>query len=518
MGKTTAEKKNAQRKNKINRVKKLIDQGNYPRAMYEVVNYIADYPNETTGHYYYGKLLLRQNMLQPARREFQYVIEYQDQNEVKARMLLASIARLEGDEEEAIRHYRHVIEDSSYQDIYAINVLAHLLRKEKRYEEALATLDLTPSTAYELQIERAKNLSLLGRIEESLNILDSIKPISISEERETMLNKGRLAKEQKDYDKADFYYRMTKEVGKIDDLYYRAVYEQIKMSLEEAKYDQAISFCQELLKAGILFKGEIQLFLGEAKQAQGNYQEAYNHYIEAEVSATDRDIKARSYYLAGSLEFARGDLETAEVSFKRSASTARHPSKETYTKLIGVLFREGKYDETKKYLDKARRANPTWTDPDTPLGYINLLIDKHMGKKMPNRDRVTYAESQIIKYKEKDAIDHIKSHHSQKNKTRGNFHPSIDIEVLYYTIKGSLTTNNLVNEDAMDIYEVDHTNAGYDLNNNLVHRVRVVVFPHTRNILTMYPGCRATVPRQGELVKKQYQKQKTSPKKVENSK
>ena len=81
----------------------------------------------------YGKLLLRKNELQEARRQFQLVAEYQDENEVKSLMNLATIARREGDPEEAIKYYIKVIEDSDYTDVYAINVLAHLYRYEKNY-------------------------------------------------------------------------------------------------------------------------------------------------------------------------------------------------------------------------------------------------------------------------------------------------------------------------------------------------------------------------------------------------
>ena len=512
MGKKNSEKK---RINRLNHVRKLIDAKYYKRAIYEITNYIADYPEDTTGHYLYGKLLLRSNKLQPARREFQYVIEHQDENEIKALMLLASVARLEGDPDEAIGYYKKVIEDSNNEDIYAINVLAHLQRKEKRYEDALETLSLTDSTAYELQIERIKNLSLLGRIDEAYEMLQEITPTTIEEERQMAINKGRIAKEQKDYEQADFYYEVAKETLEKDEIYYRAVYEQIKLALEYDNYEATINYCEELKKAGMTFKGETYLFLGLAKQAIGDYEAAYKNYTYATEIAEDRDVKAQSHYQAGSLEFAKGHLYQAEVSLKRSATNARKASKDTYTKLIGVLFRQQKYEEAKKYLARVKKIDPTWVEPDTPLSYIGLLIDKRTGVKLPHRDEVHYAESQIIKYKESDAIEHIKSHHqyNSKGKTRGKFSPNVDIDTLYYEMREELTDDNMVNEDAMDIFEIDYQDAGYDLENNLVHRVRVVVFPHTRHILTMYPGCRATVPRKGDF-KKQHQYQKKYPKRV----
>jgi len=510
-------KKEESKKNRLNQVRNLIDIHYYERAIYKICQYIADYPNDTTGHYLYGKLLLRTNKLQSARREFQYVIECQDENEVKARMLLAAVARLEGDPDEAISQYKKVIEDSDYTDIYAINVLAHLQRKEKRYQEAMDTLSSTDSDAYELQVERVKNLSLLGRFDEALSIIELITPTTREQSREIAINKGRLAKKDNDYEKADFYYEIAKENAEKDDIYYRAVYEQIKLALENDKYEVAENYCQELISAGILFKGEIHLFLGLAEQAQKKYDDAYKNYKLSAQTAEDKDVRSQANYQAGSLEFAQGHLHQAEVSFKISESTARIPTKEIYTKLIAVLYRQRKYDEAKKYLARAKKKNSKWVEPDTPLSYIDLLIDKQKGNRLPKKENATYAESQIIKYDENAALKHIESQHQKgpKGQTKGKFSAEVYIPTLFYDIKNNgLIWQNRVNEDAMDIYEIDLPNAGYDMSNNLVHRVRVVVFPQTRKILTMYPGAKATVPRQGEYPKQQAkQKNKVDDKK-----
>ena len=46
------------RQNKLNHIRNLIEEQNYKRALYEVVNYVNTYPDDTLGHYLYGKLLL----------------------------------------------------------------------------------------------------------------------------------------------------------------------------------------------------------------------------------------------------------------------------------------------------------------------------------------------------------------------------------------------------------------------------------------------------------------------------
>lgn len=494
------------RQNKLNHIRNLIEEKNYKRALYEVVGYVNTYPDDMLGHYLYGKLLLRKNELQEARRQFQLVAEYQDENEVKSLMNLATIARREGDPEEAIKYYRKVIEDSDYKDVYAINVLAHLYRYEKRSEEAISLIgvcDFHP----ELIKELAKNLSIVGRIDEALTAIELLTPETRLEERDMALNKGRIAKANDEYEKAMFYYEDAKDGDIKDAIYYKVIYEQIKLSIAYEKYEDAISYCEGLLEIDNHFNGEIYLLMGIAKQAVAEYQEAYNNYVKAAELATDRDIRAAAYYHVGSLDFARGDLSRAETSFKRSITNARTPSDLTYTKLIGALLRQDKYDETLKFISRLRKQNPAMVI-DSPLEYVEMIVAKRQHRKLPNRDECTYAEKQIIKYKEKDAIAHIQSHHQGTTKTRGNFSPDIDIECLYYDIRSRLNDDDLVNEDAMDVYEIDYHNAGYDLENNLVHRIRVVVFPSTRNILTMYPGHRATVPRKGEF-KKQKAKQKS---------
>ncbi len=490
------------RQQKLAQIRNLINENNFKRAMYEIVNYVATYPDDMLGHYLYGKILLRKNSLQPARREFYLVAEHQDENEVKALMNIATIAVLEGDPEEAIRIYKKVIEDSEYTDIYAINVLAHLLRHEKRYEEALDILSKNDSCEPELEKERVKNLSLLGRVEEALEVLELLTPETRNEEREMSLNKGRIAKAKDEYDCAKFYYEDAKEGLDKDEIYYKTVYEEAKLALAYEHYEEALYYCDELTKAGKTFGGEVFLFSGQAHQALSDFKAAYVNYLKAAQLAEDRDVRATAYYSVGSIDFARGSLSLAETSFKRSIANAREASQMTYTKLIGVLLRQEKYDEVMKFLNRLNRTHPEMV-VDGPLDYVRMLVDKRTGKHLPPRDQCSYAERQIIKYQEQEAIAHIKSHHCGTTKTRGNFSPNIDIDTLYYDIRSSLIDDNLVNEEAMDIYEIDYHNAGYDLENNLVHRVRVVVFPHTRNILTMYPGNRATIPRKGDFKKAQ---------------
>lgn len=509
MGKGNSIKK---RQNKLNQIRNQIEAGNYKRALYEIVNYVKSYPDDTLGHYLYGKLLLRKNELQEARRQFQLVLEFQDDNEVKALMNLATIARREGDPDEAIKYYIKVIEDSDYTDIYAVNVLAHLYRYEKRSEEAIALIEKCQFSP-ELAKELAKNLSIVGRTQEALVVLEQFTPETRKDERDVSLNKGRIASSKDEYEKAMFYYEDAKDGDAKDNIYYKAIYEQIKLSLAYEKYEETISYCEDLLSIDNHFNGEIYLLMGKAKQGIAEYQAAYDNYVKAAELATDRDVRALAHYHAGSLDFARGRLSYAETHFKRSITNARELSEITYTKLIGVLLREEKYSEVLKYAARLKKAIPhKWKD--SPVEYVEMIVNKRLGKKLPPRDSCSYTERQIIRYKEKDAIAHIESHHKGASKTRGNFAKDINIETLYYDIRERLTDDNLVNEDAMDIYEIDYRNVGYDLEDNLVHRVRVVVFPSTKNILTMYPGCRATVPRKGEFKStKARQKKRTDDKK-----
>ena len=508
MGKGNKLKK---RQNKLNQIRNLIEGSNYKRALYEVVNYVNTYPDDVLGHYLYGKLLLRKNELQEARRQFQLVLEFQDENEVKALMNLATIARREGDPDEAIKYYKKVIEDSNYTDIYAVNVLAHLYRYEKRSQEAVDLL-FNCEEHPELAKELAKNLSILGRTQEALIVLDRYPSETRKDERDMSLNKGRIAASRDEYEKAMFYYEDAKDGDEKDNIYYKAIYEEIKLAIAYEKYETAIKYCEDLLAIDNHFNGEINLFMGIAKQATKKYQEAYDNYLLAAERAKDRDIRAQGHYYAGSLDFARGRLSYAETNFKRSITNARDVSEITYTKLIGVLLRQEKYGEVLKYVSRLKKLIPhNWKD--SPVEYVEMIVNKRLGKKLPPRDSCSYTERQIIKYKEKDAIAHIEQHHTGASKTRGNFAKDINIEVLYYDVRGMLTEDNLVNEDAMDIYEIEYRNAGYDLENNLVHHIRAVVFPSTKNILTMYPGHRATVPSKGEFKTSKPKTMKKSPQK-----
>ena len=64
-----------------------------------------------------------------------------------------------------------------------------------------------------------------------------------------------------------------------------------------------------------------------------------------------------------------------------------------------------------------------------------------------------------------------------------------------------------MNENLLDTYEIDYKDAGYDQNNNLAHRIKVLALPGTLNILTMYPSVLESPPRQ-EDIRKQIEIQK----------
>lgn len=497
---------------KINRIRNLMNDGRINRAIYECINFVALHPENTQGHYLFGKLMLRKNNLQIARREFSFVIEYQDAFEVKSRMYLAEISIAENDAGEAIRHYQTVIENSNYEDTYAINALAHLLRKEKRYSEALELLLKARKTTYEIEIERVKNLSLSGQIEKAYDALESLRPVDRDEEREKYLNYGRIAKASDDFSKAYFYFELAKEGMEEDVIYYKAILEEAKMFYEYEKYDESLEFLRLLEAKEYKFDGETYLLIAKNDQAQEQYELAYEYNQKCVAESKDKDIKSEALYNLGSIDFARGNLEDAEISFKRSISLARIFNEKSYIKLIGVLFREKKYTDALKYIARVKRIKPEAVK-DGPLEYIELMIRKHQGEKMPPRDELSYAQRQIVEYKEKDMLEHVKHHHGYRGKQRGNFSEGADINIIYYFVKGKLREENMINEEAMDVYEVEYPHAGYDLENNLSHIIRVIVFPGTQNVLTMYPGSKATISKKGVFMSNGKQQQPVQMKK-----
>ena len=495
-----------ERKKALDSIKNLVERKNYAKALSELNKYLEVNSTDMFGHFLHGRILMACGDLKQAKQVFTKVFESTSTNRYSALIALGDIAKLEGNIETAKDCYYQAITNSPYNEKYAIITLARLESKEEHYDKALKLLERLDPNSIETKIEQARSYTAKGEHDKAYEILETCINQTNDENRLLALEKGKIARNAKDIPTAKFNYLKAKESSKKDDIYYKTLMEEAKLYLDLGDFNNASSCCQELLSSNIEYQGEVYLRLATAQEGLKQFDQALINYRLATTSQ-DPDIRSLAYYNMGSLQFAKGEYSSAKRSLINSITPKKTPNS-THIKLIAIMLKEKRYDEAYSYLQQVMPENPT--KDDFCLLHAKLLLDKIKGNPLPTRASKNYTERQIIEYREDDALDHIINHHQLIIEEVGNFAKQIDIPTLFTDIKYQLTEENMVNEDIADIYEVDYPNAGYDLDGTLVHKIRVVCLPTTKNILTMYPSSKSKTPRLGDFKKIPQETSKTS--------
>ena len=117
---------------------------------------------------------------------------------------------------------------------------------------------------------------------------------------------------------------------------------------------------------------------------------------------------------------------------------------------------------------------------------VNYRIDRN--RREPN----SYLFRQIVEYRESDMIDHIKKHEADYNDNNREistsiFAPEVPLEKLIEYAKENMRPENKINEGICgQVYTFKYDECGRD-NNRITDFFEVVVFPGTKDIITMYP-------------------------------
>lgn len=489
------------RKRQVDSIKYFIDKGNYSKATSEIIHYLDKNPSDMYGQFLHGRLLVLMNDYENAKQVFSTVASSESKNRYTALVELGNIAKLEGKIDKAREYYKRAIEKSPNTEFDAIFALSDLERQQRNYDEALKVLNLLDNYNVSAKIEKVKILIEQGKRSIAETMLFATTPINRYQERQIALEKGKLSRLKGEWTKAKFYYLEAKEALEKDEVYYQTLYEEAKLAMYLGNYDEVVDNCEELYTTKRSFNKEINLMLAQAKQIQGKYKSALENYHLA-IDSTNDNIHYESCYHLGLMEFMMGNLEEAKNHLKISLGGNKISKSEVYQKLIGILLKEKKYKDARVYLDKLKEVYSEATSYPYTLDAIELLIDKNTGKQLPRRDKAVYINKQVIKYNKMQAIHHIKTRHQTTNTTSSGFSKTINIDTLYEIIRHQMTTENMINEDIFDIYEIDYPRAGYDRETmELVDRIRVIVIPGTKDIITMYPCHSSKTPRQGDISK-----------------
>lgn len=465
------------------------------KAKVQALYYIKQHKDDMDAYYCYGKIEESLGNFEDAKEAFSIVAASKGSNKYNAIIKLGIIAKKQGDVETAKKYLLYAINHSPKEEKLAYMTLSAIYRNKKQYKEALELLTRIKSRSNDVREELAMIFSSQGKYREALAELNQIKSQNKIYSRTLAVEKAKLAIKLKDFATAEYHILEAKDTKAIDPIYYRAMYQEAILLQAKKEYQQVEDICLDLISSSYDAEKGVNIVLGEAQEALGNYSAALKNYQIAANASTDANIRSNGHFHSGMLSFSLGDFCQAERSFKKIDANIGTINKIKIVKLVSIYLRQGRYIEAEELVRTSERSMVSLAG----LGVVPIMISKWNNRPLPKRNPNNYLESQVIEYRSEDAIRHIKAHHQVRKKTASNFSKTIDIETLFDDIKLQMVDENMVYEDIFDIYEIDYPNAGYDQDDQLVHKIRVVAIPNTKDIITMYPSGKTGIKREGSI-------------------
>lgn len=488
---------------------------NRKEARKEILHYIDKNKEDVDAYYLYGQIEEQLGNYQDAINAYSIVAaQPRGVNKFNAMVKIGVNHKNLGNIPEAKKYLQIAIEQSPKNEKNARITLAAIYRREGNYDRAIELLRGIEIQANDVRKEIAIILSLQGKKREALEELKQIKKISSPIfNREIALEKAKLSIAIEEYNQAELFIIEAKKTKTKDNLYYQAMHQEAILAKAKGEYSRAAYLCEELIADRQNLSGNVNITMGKIQEEIGDYASAIKNYQIAANTSLDENIRTNGHYNLGSLEFSIGNFATAEEELKRSIAHTEAANKAKTTKLVSIYLRQNRYQEALALVNTFKK-NSKGKEDEVGLGIVPTIIAKKIGGQLPKRNR-TYLENQVIEYRRNEAIEHIKTNHRNGQGTMSNFSRTIDIEKLFNEIQLQMVDDNMVYEDIFDIYVIDYPNAGYNLENELVHQIRVVTIPGTKDIITMYPSKRKALKRKGQMNEELKQQQHVKSKSIE---
>ena len=498
-----------ERRKQLNSIKSLIENGNTSKGYSELINYIEQYPTDPFGHDLLGKILLKRNDFKSAKKEFEVVIDLHGKNYQSGLLGLARIYQLEGDIEKARKYYIDAINNNPYSNLIPYLSLASLETEDKNYYGALnvlyRALDIddyeskknNAGNKNDLKIAIVKNLLFLNRRTEAEDILATIIPNSVDQEREILFRRATILKHAKRYEEAITLLEQIRSIPKKDTIYYQVTIEASRVYQELQRFEQQYACLEELEMENIQFDGNVSLLLGMAKLKKNDYKGAKETFYKG-LEAPDFSARNLCTYYDSSLQYLAGDIVGAESTLKTCLEKNKMPFPLNYTILIRILYDQGRYEEARKYINEIRQLDREVADNKYSFRRLEILIDKKE-KNTPilNNDSL-YVERQFIDYDLGSAITYIENNHQNPTSPKSKFPQGTNISQLIEDIQVFLTDENKLMISILDEYEIPYQNAGYN-KDSIKNHIRVKTIPGTKQIISLYPSDESLLPTKSKL-------------------
>ena len=257
-----------------------------------------------------------------------------------------------------------------------------------------------------------------------------------------------------------------------------AMLELGRLEASEGNNSKAREYFEELLN-NTQDKTYAMLELGRLEASEGNNSKAREYFEEL------LNTQNRTYAMLelGRLEASEGNNSKARKYFEKLLNAQNR----TYA-IIEIIFLDIKNEN---YLDAYNRFNSnsfnfSVIEYEHLKKYLEYKLSKLDLTKCSSND---YFTSQLINYEESLALDHIKKHLDENNQKikHTTFNENIDLKELFNYARIQIKELSPVKCTYVFKYILDCEQEISFINGTPTRYMGIIAFPHTNNIITMYP-------------------------------
>lgn len=238
---------------------------------------------------------------------------------------------------------------------------------------------------------------------------------------------------------------------------------------------------------------DAMFILGQLEKINGNITLA-QYYFKTLIGSKYND---NALIELGLIEKYLGNLETSKKYFEKISIKKDIEPENLYQfqSLLQRIFIEIKLENFKKaYLlfQQLLEFTELKKFKASDINQLNLYLKYKLNILTANdQEKIqnSYFLKQLIQYDETRAIEHIQLHLEENNqkKEHTRFFQTVDISNLYQIIVQKIKDLEPYNFSLCDKYLIDCEEIIGEVNNCKTNNVKVITFPNTKNIVTMYP-------------------------------
>ena len=473
-------------KNKLVSIKKLICENKLSTALNEVEELLQEYPDDSIGLFQHANILYILGELDLAKEEFQNIVNQNLESKNGALYKLGNIAVLEKNYKLAKELFRRNIEESTYEEVLSVIALSNLELRDGNFSSAEAILNIYPNIDNDrIVLQRALILKNKGKCKEAYNLINT----HHFEKNEYIVKdlyylKASLESDLKLYNLSDDSFSMILD-GSKSDFYYRVLSEYNILNYRQRNYQKAISGCMEVINYSNNdnYVRKSLITLGNIYKMLGNIDLARKYYLES-LSIDCKEGKLGYIYLAD-LAMIEKEYDKAKDYIKKFVSNSHNKVNENMANIRFALI-TAKTNDIRKCQEFMEKIDTEYLTVFNKEDYYTLKDYLEFITRSKKHSRGLYTYSQIKRYNLYKLKEHIDKVHTCDNGDTSIFSKDIDLDLLILQVPELIKKGNLIGNHYFELYEANYDNIGF-VNGEVSNTLRLVVFPETEMVITMFP-------------------------------